>query len=364
MIKSIVSTSLLSFLISFFSTPIVIKLAWRFNLVDNPKTRKHPAHVHKKTLPRAGGVPIYLGILLSSLFCLPKSKKLIGILSGATLNVVLGVLDDRQDLSPYLRLLGNFFAALLTVGFGLGIAYITNPFGGIIHLDQPRIYFHFLGPHSIWILSDLFALIFIVWMTNMVNWSKGVPGQMPGIVTISAIVLGILSLRYALSDPQQIPVTLLCFITASSFLGFLPFNFPPQKIIPGYSGGALGGFMLAVLSILSFGKLATSFLVLAIPAFDSLFVISKRLLSGKSPVWADRNHLHHKLLDLGFNFRQISLLYWLSCAILGLVALHLNSEGKIFAILLVGIVFLGGILWLDRFLALSKHSGPNSGLKT
>ena len=364
MLKLILFSSILSFLIAFFSTPLTIKLANKFGLVDDPKKRRHPAHVHKGVIPRAGGLPIYLGIFLTTFFLVALTKKLIGVFLGAGLTVLIGIWDDKYDLNPYLRLVGNFIAALLVVGFGVGIAYITKPFGGIIHLDQPRIYFNFYGPHSIWVLSDIFALIFIVWTMNMVNWSKGVPGQLPGVVTIAALTLGILSLRFALTDPLQVPITLLCFITAGSFLGFLPFNFDPQKIMPGYGGGALGGFMLAVLSILSFGKLATALLVLAVPTFDAIFVLIRRIASGHSPVWADRGHLHHKLLDLGWSFRQIALFYWLICAILGAAALTLQSEGKLFAILLIGCVCFGGILWLTKFLSWPRLSESDSGSKT
>lgn len=364
MFRLILFALLLSFLITFFSTPLTIRLANKFGLVDDPKKRRHPAHVHKGVVPRAGGLPIYLGIFLTTLLLLPLTKKLVGIFLGASLTILVGILDDKHDLNPYFRLVSNFVAAALVVGFGVGIAYITNPFNGIIHLDQPRIYFNFFGPHSIWVLSDVFALIFIVWTTNMVNWSKGVPGQLPGIVTIAALTLGILSLRFALEDPLQVPISLLCFITAFSFLGFLPFNFDPQKIMPGYGGGALGGFMLAVLSILSFGKLATALLVLAVPTFDAIFAVTRRVALKHSPVWADRGHLHHKLLDLGWSFRKIALFYWLVCAILGAVALTLRSEEKLFAILLVGVIFLGGFLWLNKLLVSSKHSESDSGLKT
>lgn len=364
MLETIFFSSLLGFVVSLAATPLTIRLANRLGLIDDPRKRKHPARVHRGVIPRAGGLPIFLGIFLTALFFLPLTKKLTGVFLGAGLTVLIGLLDDKYDLNPYLRLIGNFLAAALVVGFGVGIAYITNPLGGVIRLDQPRIHFHFFGPHSIWVLADLFALFFIAWTMNMVNWSKGVPGQMPGVVAIAALTLGLLSLRFALEDPNQIGVSLLCFITAFSFLGFLPFNFDPQKIMPGYSGGALGGFMLAVLSILSFGKLATALLVLAVPTFDAVFVVANRIRSGRSPVWADRSHFHHKLLDLGWSFKKISLFYWLVCAILGAAALGLQSEQKLFAIILVGVVFLGGLLWVSRLSVLSESSAPDSGSKT
>lgn len=364
MLKIILLPAIVSFLIAFMLTPLVARLAKIWGLVTDPKKRKHPAHVHKGAIPRAGGLPVYLAIFIATFLFLSPTKKLVGVFLGASVAMFTGLLDDRYDLNPYLRLFSNFLVALLVVGFGVGIPYITNPFGGVIHLDQPRIYFNFYGPHSIWVLSDIFALIFIVWTMNMINWSKGVPGQMPGIAAVAAITIGILSFRFAKSDPAQIPVMILSFITAASYLGFLPFNFDPQKIMPGYGGGSLAGFMLAVLSILSFSKVATGLLVLGVPTIDAVFTIFRRLASGHSPFWPDRGHLHHKLLDLGWTFKKIALFYWLVCAILGLIALNLDSKGKLFALTLVAIVVFGGLLCLENLLTSRIQQDPINGSKT
>lgn len=336
-----------AFALSFFTTPLVIKLARRFSLVDDPRKRKHPAHTHKGVIPRAGGLAIYLGILFISLVFLPFTKQILGILTGATILVIVGVLDDKFDLSPYLRLATNFWAASMVVGAGIAIPFITNPLGGIIHLDTVRITFNFLGTHSIVVFADILALFWIVWCLNMVNWSKGVDGQMPGFVGISAIVLGLLAWRFTQKDPHQASVMILAFITAGAFLGFLPFNFYPQKIMPGYSGGSLGGYMLAVLSILSGAKLATAILVLGVPMMDAIYSFLRRVAAGKSPVWADRGHLHHRLLSLGWGRRRIALFYWTISAILGALALNLNSQGKIFAIILVAVAFGGILFWVN-----------------
>jgi UDP-GlcNAc:undecaprenyl-phosphate GlcNAc-1-phosphate transferase len=363
MLKLTLLPTIASFLIALIFTPLTIKLAKIYGLVDNPKKRKHPAHVHKGIIPRAGGLPVYLAIFISVFLFLPTTKKIIGIFLGASVAVAVGLLDDKYDLNPYLRLISNIGTALLVVGSGVSIPYITNPFGGIIHLDRPRIYFNFYGPHSIWILSDIFALLWIVWTMNMINWSKGVPGQMPGVTAVAALTVGVLSYRFAKTDPTQIPVTTFSFITAAAHIGFLLFNFNPQKIMPGYGGGSLAGFMLAVLSVLSFSKVATGLLVLSVPTVDALFAILRRLASGRSPVWPDREHLHHKLLDLGWTFKKIALFYWLICAILGLIALSLNSKGKLFALFLVTIITFGGLLWLRSLTTLRVHQDPTSGSK-
>jgi len=185
--------TLLAFSTSCIFTPLVIKLAKKFGFVDNPKTRPHPAHTHKGIIPRAGGVAIYLGIFLPLFFILPISKIFWGIFLSASLIVAIGLWDDKRDRSPYVRFALNFIVAAVAVAGGIGIPYITNPFGGIIHLETIRLNFNFIGNHSIIILADVFALIWIVWCMNMVNWSKGVDGQMPGFVAISSLVLGLLS---------------------------------------------------------------------------------------------------------------------------------------------------------------------------
>lgn len=353
---------LTAFFISFLSTPFVIKVAQYWGLVDDPKKRRHPAHTETRVVPRAGGLAVFLGIFVAASITLPFSKQLAGIMLGGVIIVIVGLLDDKFDLNPYFRFVTNFFAALLVVGSGVGISYITNPFGGgVIMLDTVRFSFDLFGRHSVVILADLLALVWIVWCMNMVNWSKGVDGQMPGYVAISAIVLGILSFRFTMLDLAQWVVASLAFITAGSFLGFLPFNFYPQKIMPGYGGGALAGYMLSVLAIASGGKVATALLVLGIPFLDAAYTIIRRLMQKKSPFWGDRGHLHHKLLALGWGKRRIALFYWFLSVILGLVALNITSEYKIFVIFFVG-VFLGGtLLWLSYFLPSLNRDDRDSG---
>jgi UDP-GlcNAc:undecaprenyl-phosphate GlcNAc-1-phosphate transferase len=196
---------------------------------------------------------------------------------------------------------------------------------------------------------------------NMVNWSKGVDGQMPGFVGISAIVLGLLSFRFTMIDLQQWIVATLAFITAGAYLGFLPFNFYPQKIMPGYGGGALAGFMLSVLAIASGGKVATALLVLGIPFLDAGYTILRRLLQKRSPFWGDRGHLHHKLLDLGWGKRRIALFYWLLSVILGLIALNLTSRAKIFVIIFMALALGGILLWLSLLLPSLRREDQDSG---
>lgn len=344
---TIILIVVLSAIITFGLTLPTILLAKKFNLVDNPKTRPHPAHTHKGIIPRAGGAPIFWGIFLPLFTLFPLQKATIGIFIGAAILILVGLWDDKKDRSPYLRFLINCLSAVLVIGFGVGIPYITNPLNGIIYLDIWRISFDFLGKHSILVWADLFALFWIVWTTNIVSWSGGVDGQLPGFVSISAAVIGFLSLRFANADPAQLQVSFLSFATCGAFLGFLPWNFYPQKIMPGYGGKTLAGFMLAVLSILSFSKLGTALLVLAVPMTDAVFMFTKRILSGQSPVWATSGHLHHHLLSLGWGKRRIAIFYWLISAVAGFLALTLNYKQKAFAGVLLIVLVSGFILWIN-----------------
>jgi UDP-GlcNAc:undecaprenyl-phosphate GlcNAc-1-phosphate transferase len=355
--KVLITSSLLSFIFS----PIVIKVYKKLNLLDDPRQNDHPKVLHQYPVPRGGGIPIFLSLLISVIIFLPLDKHLLGILIGALLILIIGVLDDIYDLNPYLRLLAGFLAAGCVVASGIGIAFVTNPFGGIIQLNQPQIPFYLFGSlHTIWVLSDLVALIWIVWCMNFVNWSKGLDGQLPGIVVIAALTIALLSLRYS-ADITQWPVIILALITAGAYLGFTPWNFYPQKIMPGYGGGALAGFLLAVLSILTTSKINTLMVVLSVPMIDAFYSIIRRILQGRSPVWGDRGHLHHRLIDLDWGKRKIALFYWAITALMGFLALKLNSKAKFYTIILLTIILGGTILWLKYLISSFKQHDQSSG---
>lgn len=364
MLLSIVILSLLAFIISFVLTRFTIKLAFKFNLIDDKNHRKHPAQIHKGSIPRAGGLSLYLGILIPILLFLPINKLLIGILIACAVTTIIGILDDRKDINPYLRFIGNILTATIVVGAGVGIPFINNPFNGVIHFDAVKISFDFFGQHSILILADIIAILFIVWTMNIVGWSAGIDGQLPGFVAIASGVLGILSLRFTAHDISQWIVTSIAFITMGSFLGFLPWNFYPQKIMPGYGGKSLAGLMLAVLSILSGAKVGTMILVLALPITDAIFIVFRRIYSRKSPVWADSKHFHHYLLAIGWGKRRIALFYWVVTASLGIVGLNISSGGKLFVFLTVFAVVGAVLFWMNNarkeFTQTSPRTFPKS----
>lgn len=341
--------ALLAFAITVLTTPIVIHLYSRFGWLDDPKTNTHAKVTHAQPTPRGGGLPIFISLLTVSLISIGLDKHLLGILAGSSILTLVGTLDDIKDLNPYARLVTGTLAALCVVAAGIGIAYVTNPFGSpgsVIHLNQPQIPIYLWGKlRTIWVLADLFAVLWIVWLMNIVNWSKGLDGQMPGFVAIAAFFLGLLSFNFV-GDFTQWPVIKLAAITSGAFLGLLVWNRYPQKIMPGYGGGSLAGFLLAVLAILSGAKLAAMILILGIPIADAIYTIVRRIWNKQSPVWGDRGHLHHHLLDLGWSKPQIARFYWFSTLVLGLLALQLTSSQKLFTILAVGLLVGGLLFWL------------------
>lgn len=324
---------LVAAVVSFLVTPIVIKYARALGIMDDPKLHPHPKVLHTKPIPRGGGIPIFAALLTASIIFLPLDKYVIGILIGALILLIMGFLDDKYDLNPYLRLGLGFLAALAPIMGGIGVTFLTNPLGGIINLNP--------------IIADLFALFWITFLMNMVNMgAKGIDGQLSGIIIISALTIAALSLKFS-ADITQWSVIILAGITAGAYSGFLPWHIYPQKIMPGYGGGVMAGYLLAILSILSTTKVGTLMVVLGVPLVDTGYTIIRRILSGKSPVWGDRGHLHHRLLDVGLSKSQVAILYWVFTAALGFLALNLNTATKLYTMIGIGATLGGVILWLS-----------------
>ncbi len=351
--STLLSLVFFPFLVSFVATAILayvsIPLLKRFNFLDNPKTHKHPAIIHTKPIPRGGGIPIFLGALIAGILFLPITKITISIFLASLLALIIGVIDDKlnanaKDLSPYFRFFINILTAIIIVSSGISIRFITGPFGGILHLPI--------------LLSDLVSVVWLVWVMNMLNWSKGVDGQMPGIVAISAIVIGILSLRFVAGESSAYIDVKLSFIIAGCALGFLIFNFHPAKIFPGYGATSLY-LLLGVVSILSGAKLATAILVMGIPIVDAMFTIVRRIMQKQPPFVGDKKHLHHILLRLNFSQRQIALFYWTISAILGIISLTLDSHNKIFAIIMLLVITIGALLFL-HIIIINDSNKPGS----
>jgi len=329
---------LLALIISLVVTPLTIIFFKKMGWVIDPAKTPHPAHIHKTPVPKGGGVPIFFAVMVTIMLLLKPDGHLLAIGVAGLLTLIVGLIDDIRGSSPYLRLGMNFLVTAIIVGSGIGIAFISNPFGGVIDLSIPKLGFDLLGEHhEIWLLADLFALLWIPSLMNAINWSSGVDGQISGVITIAAIVLGLISLNFS-ADITQWPVAILAFATAGAFAGLTVFHFYPQKIMPGYSATSLAGLLLGVISILATAKVGALIIVLGIPLIDFLYIMIKRLVSGKSPVWGDKSHLHHKLLAMGWGKRRVALFYWFAAVVLGIAALSFEARTKL--IIMIGLVIL------------------------
>ena len=350
--------TLLAFSLTVVLTPLSIRLAKRFDLIDYAKP-DHPGVLQTKPLPRAGGLAMYAAFVISLLVLLPLTPQLVAIVLAAGINVLVGTLDDRYNLSPYLRLGTLGLSAIIVVLAGATIPWVTNPFAAVtdknwlIYLDQWEISLYPL-PLTLRPIADGLALFWIMWLINSLNWSKGIGGQLSGISAIAAFTLAGTALMFTAGNPMQYTTATLCFIVAGCALGFLPFNFPPEKQLPGYGASSFLGLMLATLSMLSGAKLAAAILVLGIPTIDGIITVIRRLAQGKLPIWGDRSHLYHKLLDFGLSKRQIVLLYWLVTVVFGYLALELSGEQKIYAFAIVGVLIVATFLTVSYLIAPQK----------
>jgi UDP-GlcNAc:undecaprenyl-phosphate GlcNAc-1-phosphate transferase len=343
----------LTVVITMLSIPFIKKLG----LIDDPKKHIHPGIIHTNPIPRGGGLPLFLGAFITSFFFLPHNSEMNALFIAAFTMLMIGLLDDKmnaisKDVSPYIRFLVNIMAAIIVVSSGVSIHYITNPFGsGILSLDVLNVPLPFL--HITLLLSDIISVLWLIWIMNMLNWSKGVDGQMPGIVVISALVIGVLSLHLNPAGQNGFIDAKLSFIIAGTALGFLFFNFHPAKIFPGYGATSIY-LLLGVASIITSAKLATALLVMGVPTVDALFIIIRRIMNKKSPFQGDKKHLHHMLLKIGYSQRKIALFYWCISGILGILSFLLESRSKFFAMLMV-IVITGGALLFLNMIVKKKH---------
>ncbi len=334
---------IIALIVSLSITFITILVYKNLGIIDRSTKKEHPKHIHVVPVPRGGGIPIFMAMFFAALLFMKIDMQIAGIFAGALIILVTGIIDDLLDISPYLRLGLGIFAALVVVASGIGITYISNPFGiGVVHFNM-----HFM--------VAVLTVLWIVWGMNFVNMgAKGLDGQLPGVTLIAAIIMGILSLRFV-GDIAAWPSVYLSFALAGAYTGLLIFNVYPQRIMPGWGGGALAGYFLSVLSILSGAKVATALIVLGVPLMDVIYVIGRRIAAGKSPVWGDTNHLHHQLLRLGWSKAQVAGFYWGITAILGIIALQLNSQMKVYTIFLIAVAVGGVLLWINLFLSLNRR---------
>lgn len=348
--RIIVAPFVISAAITSLISPFVIKTAYRMGFMDDPLTHKHPGMLLKRPTPRAGGLAYYLGILIPALIILPvlTSQKLIGILVGAGLCVLMGLKDDRKDMSPYTRLIGQAIVILITVLSGIILIYIPNPFGQAINLDYYKWTFDLLGEtRNVFYWSVLAAAVWIGITMNFMSFANGSDGVYAGLVTIASLVIAILMLPSIPMDPDIANFVKLAALSAGAGLGMAIFTWPPQKFLWGF-GATSAGLIIATLSIIGSTKIAVTLIVLIIPFMDGAFAVIRRLRRGQLPFWGDREHLHHKLLEgLGWSKQRVAIFYWSTTIIFGALAIISSGQSRALSLASIAIIIILGITMLN-----------------
>ncbi len=309
--------------ISAVLTPLLVKFAQKRHIF---MTEVRERDLHKKPTPRVGGIAVVVSFLVvtaafiifsptSLVFTGAKvwgiDKNLFGVLLSVILLSAFNVADDFKSLPWQIRLFIQTVVALMIVAFGVNVPWLSSPFGGKIILGA---------------FSSIFSILWLVGLTNVINWLDGVDGLAGGVSAIAMVFIIFLSVSSKVNNHAN---ALLATAALGAIAGFLPFNIVRAKAFLGDTGSQFVGFMVGVLAIISGGKIATAFLVLAIPFLDAIVVLGSRIIHHQSPFQADKRHLHHRLLDIGFKPWQIVGLYYFITALFGLIAVNTESLGKL-----------------------------------
>ena len=329
-------------LIALISTPLAAAWGRRLGIVDKPGPRRW----HKGAIPRTGGLALYVAfmgaVLLAQWLPVPRQDpkeltRFLGIAVGTTFLFVFGYIDDRFELRPGPQYLAQAISGLIAIACVVFIERVMNPFTNELTLFP---YFFVV----------VFTLIWIMGMINTINFLDGLDGLAAGVGAIVSAVLAIHMLREGQYSVALLPLALL-----GATLGFLPLNFYPARIFLG-SGSLILGYTIATLGIAAGAKLALLLLVLSIPIVDVAWLMISRLRAGQSYGQADRRHLHYRLLDLGLSQRQVVLLYYAYCILLGAAALLISSRLlKLIILVVVGLATLAALAWLAHY-AVRKES--------
>ena len=315
------STFLFGFLTSliaaFIATPYVKNLAVKVGAVDAPNQRK----VHTRIMPRMGGLAIYLGYLVAFFLFVPFADRpeMLGVFIASTIVMIVGMLDDKYQLSPRWKLLGQVAAALVVVvPFGLRIGVVNLPYEGSIDFSSGWLF---------WLAIPI-TLLWIVGVTNAVNLIDGLDGLSAGVSAIATATMAIMALQ--MGDHS---VAVYCFVLLGAILGFLYFNFHPARLFMGDTGSLFLGFNLAAISVMGFKEaLFVSFIIpivaLGVPLWDTFFAIVRRIVNKKPISSPDKGHLHHCLLNMGLSHRSTVLVIYGISIFFGSMAILLTKTTK------------------------------------
>jgi UDP-GlcNAc:undecaprenyl-phosphate/decaprenyl-phosphate GlcNAc-1-phosphate transferase len=301
--------------------PVLVRLAGKWSMVDQPGSRK----VHLVAIPRVGGVAMACGVFIAALFTISLQPIDLWFLLAAAVLTLFGALDDRFDLNYRVKFAGQLLAVAIVMAAGVRFQSIA--------LDE-----------RLWLpgwLSVPITVLFLVGVTNAVNLADGLDGLAGGTTFLSLCALALLS---SLGLPGSSTALTLAF--AGAVLGFLRFNTYPASVFMGDAGSQLLGFSIGVLSIQATqsasSEISTAIpiLLLAVPILDTLSVMVQRLAEGRSPFSPDKNHIHHKLLALGFDHHEAVMLIYALQAALFVTAYCMRFESDLLILSFVTIFFV------------------------
>ena len=288
-------------------TPVAARLAFRVGAVALPRDRD----LHDRPMPRLGGLAILVAVLVSGLLFLPANEETRGILAGATLIALIGALDDRYNLNPFVKLAGQFAAAAIPVLSEVRVENVTLPFVEPVELGDT------------W--GSVLTLVGIVVVMNVVNLTDGADGLAAGVCTIAATTFAVIALSL-----DRVDAGILAALTAGAAMGFLWHNFHPASIFMGDSGSNLLGLLLACVAIQGVLKTAAvvalffPLVILAVPILDTAFVVAKRIKYRQPVHQADNEHFHHRFSRIGFSQRRTVLYLYAWTISLAALALALR----------------------------------------
>ncbi len=298
------------------TTPLAKRLAVKLGIIDVPKDARR---MHKDSVPMLGGLAIYLGTVVAALIFLNFDTTLVAGFAGATIIFVLGVFDDRFDIPAWIKLVVQLVAASIPVIFGLRIEFVA--------LADSKIYLE-------WLAVPI-TVLWIVGITNAVNFIDGLDGLACGVSLISAASLCFLAVFLGRDDSAVITAAV-----AGACLGFLPYNRHPAKIFMGDCGATFLGYLMAFVSVYglfktsAFISLAGPVIIMALPIFDALWAIVRRVAKGQSPMTADRGHLHHRLIDSGVSHKVAVRIVHIICIMFSLLAIVFAFFGVLYTLIL------------------------------
>ena len=311
---------MLAMFVSYVLTPYIKKLAFKIGAVDRPDNRK----VHKKIMPRLGGLAIYIAFMIGCVASMEITWDIFGILLGGTLIVALGVADDVYQLPAKVKLLGQIVAACVLVIFDIRIEWVNNPLGGYFYLDM---------------LSIPFTIFWVISFTNVVNLIDGLDGLAAGVSAIASLTVILVAVQMG-----YFHVAILTAALAGAIIGFIRYNFNPATIFMGDTGSMFIGYMLAAISVYGAVKTAATIalivpaIALGLPILDTAFAIMRRYVNGRPIFQPDKGHLHHRLLDKGMSHKEAVLFMYGITAVLCIGAVLWAEMDGFYAALIIAVI--------------------------